>query len=200
MAGGGEKDSELPGVWDQLEPGGGAGSGVSSRPHLSPRLCLSSPWAQSPEKHCSWQSSLLCLPASPTEPRSLPPSPSPPSSRYRQTPSPLPPAPDASLTPVWGQCRSGGAHPLLLVRDQQRSLRGYRRPAHSLRGQGPQSRPQCTERRAGCHSCPPHARPRETLRGSSSEMVAHGHWPAVLGVRLHFLSPSPDVKYLRGPS
>lgn len=61
---------------------------MSSLPFFPLRLCLNFRWARIPEKCFSWQSSLLCLPhlcclpASPMEPLSPLPSPSPRSLRY----------------------------------------------------------------------------------------------------------------------
>lgn len=89
-----------------------------------------------------------------------------------QTPSPLlPPAPMPRQLPCGHSVGSGGAHPLLPVRDQQKSPQGYRRPPRSLCGRWPRSRLRCTEHRAGCRSRPPHPRPHETVRGSSHEAV-----------------------------
>lgn len=74
---------------------------------LSLRWCLSSHWARILEKHFSWQSSLLCLPASPMELR--PPLPSPPrrSLRYRSPaaarPSSGPSKPYHDFIPEWGR-------------------------------------------------------------------------------------------------
>lgn len=93
-------------------PPGAAGEGGC--PHLQPflRWCLSSQWARIPEKHFSWQSSLLCLPASPMEPQ--PPLPSPPRRllRYRSQQLPSPPRgpskPCRDFIPVWGQLGVGG--------------------------------------------------------------------------------------------
>lgn len=64
-------------------------------PSFSLRLCLNSHWARILEKHFSWQSSLLCLPASPMEPQ--PPRPSPPRHSLRYRPQRLPslPCPEA---------------------------------------------------------------------------------------------------------
>ena len=91
-----------------------------------------------------------------------------------QTPSPLlPPAPMPRQLPC-GHSVGRGAHPLLTIRDQQRSPQGYRQPPHSLCSRWLWSWPRCTERRAGCCSCPPHPRPHETVRGSSHEAV--GPW------------------------
>lgn len=83
-------------------------------PHcpFSLRLCLSSQWAQSPEKCSSWQSSRLCRPASATGPQPPPPSRPPRSSRYRSPADWLPPrvplSPAATSFPCGDSCPGWG--------------------------------------------------------------------------------------------